>query len=100
MLLKLFLVAGTAYNQEPTFAITDIKFYVPVVTLSTPDNTKLLQQLKIGFKRTITWNKYQLQPTLQTRNLYFNYLIDPSFQGGNRLFVLSFENDAHQTSYN
>ena len=43
------------------FAITDIdiKLYVSVVTLSTPDNSKLLQQLKSGLKRTISWNKYQ-----------------------------------------
>ena len=42
-----------------TFAIRDTKLYVPVVTLSTQDNAKLLQQLKSGFKRTINWNKYQ-----------------------------------------
>ena len=63
------------------------------------DNEKLLQQLKTGFKRTINWNKYQSEPTLQTRNRYLNYLLDPSFQGANRLFVLSFENDAHRRSY-
>ena len=40
------------------FTITDIKLYVPVVTLSIQDNAKLLQQLKSGFKRTINWNKY------------------------------------------
>ena len=31
--------------------------YVPNVTLSTQDNAKLLQQLKLGFKRAINWNK-------------------------------------------
>ena len=40
-------------------AITDTRFHVPVVTLSTQDNAKLLEQLKSGFKRTINWNKYQ-----------------------------------------
>ena len=40
-------------------AITDTKLYVPIVTLSTQDNTKLLEQLKSGFKRTINWDKYQ-----------------------------------------
>ena len=35
------------------FKITDTKRYVPVVTLSTQDNEKLLQKLKSGFKRTI-----------------------------------------------
>ena len=34
------------------FTITNTKLYVPVVTLSTQDNAKLLQQLKSGFKRT------------------------------------------------
>ena len=43
---KCFLVAGTVANQVPTFTITDTKLYVPVVTLSTQDNAKLLQQLK------------------------------------------------------
>ena len=43
------------------FAITDTKRYVPVVTLSTQDNTKLLRQLKPGFKRRINWSKYQFQ---------------------------------------
>ena len=33
-----------------TFAITDTKCYVPVETLSTQDNAKVLQQLKFGFK--------------------------------------------------
>ena len=42
-----------------TFAITETKLYVPVVTLSTEDSAKLFQQVKSGFKRTINWNKYQ-----------------------------------------
>ena len=41
------------------FKITDTKLYVPIVTLSTQDNAKLLRQLKSGFKRKINWNKYQ-----------------------------------------
>ena len=44
---------------ETKFVITETKLYVPVVTLSTQDNAKLLQQLKSGFRRTINWNKYQ-----------------------------------------
>ena len=35
------------------FLITDTKLFVPVVTLSTHDNVKLLQQVKSGFKRTL-----------------------------------------------
>ena len=45
--------------KEITFAIPDTKLYVPVVTLSSQDNAKPLQQLESGFKRIINWNKYQ-----------------------------------------
>ena len=79
--------------------MADTKLYVSSVTLLAQDNAKLLQQLKTDFKRIISWNKYQSEPTLQTRNRYLNYLIDSSCQGVNGLFVLSFENDAHRTSY-
>ena len=82
-----------------TFAITDTKLYVPVVTLSTKKNDKLLQQLKSGFKRVINWNKYLSKPELLRRNPNFNYLIEPSFQGVNRLLVLAFENDTQRTSH-
>ena len=47
-------------DQVPTFTITETNLYVPVVTLSTQDNAKLLPQLKSGFKRTISWNKYEI----------------------------------------
>ena len=50
-----------------TFAITNTKLYILVVTLSSQDNPKLLQQLKSGFKRTITWNKYQSEPKIYTQ---------------------------------
>ena len=43
-------------NQVPTFTIRERNLYVPVVTLSTHDNAKLLPQLKSGFKSTISWN--------------------------------------------
>ena len=52
------VVSDAAANKNTTFAITDTKLYVPVVTLSTQDIAKLLQQLKSGFKHTINWNKY------------------------------------------
>ena len=81
------------------FKITETKLYVPVVTLSTQDNAKLLQQLKSGFKRTINWNKYESSIKTFAQNRYLNYLINPSFQGVNRLFVLSFENENDRTSH-
>ena len=44
------------------------KACVPVVTWSTQDYTKLLQQLKPGFKRTIYWNKYQSDAKTYAQN--------------------------------
>ena len=46
-------------TKATTFATTDAKLFIPVVTLSTHVNAELLQQLKSGFKKTINWNKYQ-----------------------------------------
>ena len=74
---------------EKKFKITDTKIYVPVVTLSIQDNAKLLQQLKSGFKRTISWNKYKKKVSTEGVNQHLDFLIDQSFQVVNRLFVLS-----------
>ena len=82
---------------EGQFEMTDSKLYVPVVTLSTQDNAKLLQQLKASFKRTISWNKYQSK--IITEGEYLDFLIDRAFQGVNRLFVLSFENKNDRTAH-
>ena len=77
---------------ETEFAVADTKFYVPVVTLSTQDHVKLLKQLELGYERKINWNKYQSKVAIERQNQFLDYLIDPNFQGVNRLFVLSFEN--------
>ena len=90
----------TNSNGAGTFAITDTKLYVPVVTLSTQENNKFLQQLKSGFKRVINWNKYLSKPELMRRNPNLNHLVEPSFQGVNRLFVLAFEGDAQRIVHN
>ena len=81
------------------FAITDTRIYVPVVTLSTQENTKLLQQLKSGFKRVINWNQYLSKPELLGQNPNLNHLVEPSFQGVNRFFVLAFENYEQRASH-
>ena len=57
--MNCFIVDKSLNNQAATFPIRDTKLYVSAVTLSTQDNSKLLQQLKSGFKSTINWNKYQ-----------------------------------------
>ena len=81
-------------NQIPTSTITETNLYVPVVTLSTQDNVKLLSQLKSSFKRTISWNKYLSKLELLPQNPKLNYLIEPNFQVVNRVFILAFENHA------
>ena len=92
------IVSTNAENENETFAITDTKLYVPVITLSRQDNARLLQQLKSGFKRVINWNKYLSKPELLAQNPNLNHLVEPSFKGVNRLFVLAFENDTQRTS--
>ena len=86
-------VAGTAENQNPYFEITDTKLYVSVIFLWTQDNINFLKQLESGFKRTINWNKFLPKTTNHVRNRYLDFLINPSFQGGNRYFVLSFKDE-------
>ena len=49
---------NAAANQATTFAMTHTNFYVPVVTLSTDENVKPLQQLKFEFKCAVNWSKY------------------------------------------
>ena len=69
------------------FQINDAKLYVLVVTLSVNDNSKFLENIKQGFKRTISWNKYRSEITAQPKNNNSDYLIDPTFRNINRLFV-------------
>ena len=56
------------------------------------ENRVLKEQIQIG------WNKYLTKPELLAQNANLNYLIEPSFHGVNKLFVLVFENDAQRTS--
>ena len=81
-------------NREATFQITSTKLYVPVVTLSTKDNENLAKQLDQGFKRSVYWNEYQSKIETKTAedNNVTRFLLDASFQGVNRLFVLAFDN--------
>ena len=92
-------IAATESPTNAKFEITDCKLYVAVVTLSAENDNKLLEQLKSGFRRSIKWNKYMSQMSNQNKNNNLNYLIDPKFSNGNRLFVLSFENEDGRTSY-
>ena len=90
------IISTDIVNQISTFTITETTLHIPVVTLSTQDNKKLLPQLKNGFKRTLTWNKYLGKPELLSQNANLNHLIEPSFQGVIRLSILAFEDDAQR----
>ena len=90
-------VAAVNNPTNATFKIKDAKLYVLVVTLSTENDNKFLEQLKSGFKRTIKWNKYRSELTTQIK--VNNYLIDPTFNKVNRLFVLPFENEDDSKSF-
>ena len=80
------------------FKITDAKLYVPIVTLSVEDNVKLLKLLSEGFKRTVYWNKYKVTDNKiveianNNEEKYIRELLDSSWQGVKRLFVLAYNN--------
>ena len=93
------ILVAAVVSQGATFTKTDTKFYALLVTLSTENNVKLLEQLKSGFKIKIKRNKYQSNLLTERQNQYLNYSTVPSFQTVNRLFVLSFEVDAERASY-
>ena len=69
---KNWVIVANNADQAATFSITDTKLYVSVITLLTQDNTKLLEQIKSGFKRTINWNKYQSKKSIERQNQYSN----------------------------
>ena len=74
-----------------TFTIADAKLYFPIVTLSTKDNAKLSKLLSEGFKRPVYWNKYKVDPNkTYDENNYIRELLDASYKGVKRLFVLAY----------
>ena len=91
----LLTVANTA-----TFKINDAKLYVPIVTLSVEDNSKLSKLLNEGFKRPIYWNEYKVTPNkiveiaAVNEEKYIRELLDSSCQGNKILFVLAYDNTA------
>ena len=68
------MVRAAGNNNDPPaivtptgieFQITDMRLCIPVVTLPTENDKKLLEQLTLGFKRTVKWNKYRSPMTIQ-----------------------------------
>ena len=83
----------TSLDGYSAFTITDANLYVPVVTLSIEDNAKLTKLLGEGFKRSVHWNKYKVIPNkTHNRGDYIRELLDASYQGVKRLFVLAYDN--------
>ena len=97
----------TAANTA-TFRITDVKRYVPIVTLSIEGNSKLSKLLNEGFKRPIYCNEYKVTPNKTVEiaavneEKYIRELPDSSFQGVKRLFILAYDQTAgnNQVSFN
>ena len=85
-----------------TFRITDTKLYVPIVTLSIEDNSKLTKLLNEGFNgfNLIYWNEYKVSPNKIVEIAgandvkYIRELLDSSCQGVKRLFVFAYNNTA------
>ena len=68
------------------------KLYVPVVTLSINDNIKFVENIKLEFRRTVSWNNYKSEITTQSINNNLDYMIDATFRTSNTLLILSFKN--------
>ena len=92
-------VAAINAPSDLKFNVTDCKLYVPVVNLQTEYENKLYEELKTGITIDFTWSKYRSQVINQTATNNLNYLIDPTFNNVNRLFVLAFENETDRSSY-
>ena len=84
--------------DSATLEVTDVRLYVPVVTLSAEDNVKLVKQLNEGFKRPVYWNKYKVthnkvvEIAAANAEKHIRELLDSSYQGVKRLFVLAYNN--------
>ena len=77
--------------RASTFPIIDAKLYVPIVTLQIADNAKLSKLLSEKFKRPVHWNKYKIiSNKTYNDNDYIRELLDASYQGVKRLFVVAY----------
>ena len=92
------VLTNSANANKATFKITDPKLYVPIVTLSIEDNAKLSKLLGKGFKISIYWNKFKVidnrvvETADNNEEKYIRELLDLSYQGVKRLFVLAYDN--------
>ena len=85
-------VLSTA-DYNAVFIINDTKLYVPVVSLSKEDNKDFIEQQNKGFQRSLYWNEYKTKEINEDADAkVFRYInLYPSFQGVNRLFVMTYD---------
>ena len=92
------VLTAAADANKATFKIVDAKRYVPIVTLSAEDNTKLSKLLTKGFKISVYWNKYKIIDNISVHidnnneEKPIGQLLDSSYQGLKRFFVLTYNN--------
>ena len=92
--------ADTTGVNSATFKITNVKLYLPVVTLSVGDNLKLTKQSDKGFKRSAYWKEYKVIDNKKVEITNANdeepmrELLSSSYQGVKILFALAYDNTA------
>ena len=84
------------------FIINDTKLYFPVVTLSKEDNKDFIEQQNKRFQRSIYWNEHKTKEINEDADAnVFKYInLDPSFQGVNRLFIMTYNRANGQPTRN
>ena len=83
------ILSSDGYSAK--FAIKDAKLHVSIITLSTKDSEKLAKQLNEGSKRSVYWNSYETKPAnVIEQEKKISELLNASFQGVKRLFVLAY----------
>ena len=92
--IKNCVLTTTVNASNATFKITDVKLYVPIVTLSAEDNVKLVKKIKRRFNRSFYWNKYKVIDNKVVEIAAANAEKHISYQGVKRLFVLAYNNTA------
>ena len=85
--------------KDVKLSVMDCKLYVPVVTLLAQYQNQLYKDLKTGISIDFTWIKYRSQMINQTASNNLNFLIYPTFNNVNRLFVLCFPNEEDIRSF-
>ena len=87
---------------DVVFIINDTKMYVPIVTLAKEDNKDFIEQQNKDFQRSIYWNEYKTKEINENADAnVFKYInLDYSFQGVNRLFVMTYNKENGQPTRN